>query len=196
MVETATTKGQNGDITKSITQTCDTISLHLMTHYNCYRYSNVVSKKPTDPVWIFLLKCLAIRLLLLISAKFFAVLNQSPDWLLSPFWLTTVAVLINDCRRFDQNSSPFWPKFSTVLSPFWLMVVAVLTRVVAVMTGTQITDHRHRGRPTYFVLPLKSFKKQWYHSATDSQVLSVICGWPWKKTSLMYFLILLRKCLC
>ena len=50
MVETATTNGQNGDMNKSITQTCDTISLHLMTHYNCYRYSNVVSKKPTDPV--------------------------------------------------------------------------------------------------------------------------------------------------
>ena len=50
MVETATTNGQNGDINKSITQTCDTIPLHLMTHYNCYRYSNVVSKKPTDPV--------------------------------------------------------------------------------------------------------------------------------------------------
>ena len=126
-----------------------------MTHYNCYRYSNVVCLKS-------LLKCMAIRLLLLITVKFFAVLTNEPKT-----WLTTVAILTDYCRRFDQWLSPFWPKFFAVLtngcrrfdqclSPFWLMVVAVLTRVVAVLTRVvAVLECRRFGMSPFLLSPFR-----------------------------------------
>ena len=115
-------------------------------------------------------------------------------WLtiLSPFWLTAVAVLTNDCRRFDQKSSPFWPMLVTVLtngcrrfdsschcfdhccrrfvvSPFLLSPF----RLVAVMTGTHFVDvsARKDGR---FGQKIWTFRPKYYYRVYIYQWINVI----------------------